>query len=452
MSAAAQINWDDDAAAKNAPQIKWDETPAATSTPATTAAKPPEPSTWEKLTRGVNPSLDEFSAKHTVAGPIVRGLDAAGGALIGTIPSIASSVLHPIDTANAVGQSIEDWTTHPKEMARGIPSVLPELVGQNVGGAAAIGGVGEAASRIPKITATGTATRVLRGPGGYGDIQSPAGHFPGLIRELESRVPRNEPPTARTEMYDDLASRRAARGEEQAKLDAQHEANLRETEQARQKELADAERLREQHARSLAGREEPPQPPDPLIQAVREGRAARIPTRMPEIAPPEPELGSPENPAWHSKLPDRIPPIKTSRGITFDVPIPERQAAIPNIAANPAADLAARQATARASAPVTMEAIRGGQAVRTLPEPRTPFEGENPKYMASVPRKNLRSLAAGGKPGAGTQLQQLGEKVIYAPTAGFPAPREVIRNIGEEPEPKTIPELKRTRRLEHAAD
>lgn len=55
------------------------------------------------------------------------------------------------------------------------------------------------------------------------------------------------------------------------------------------------------------------------------------------------------------------------------------------------------------------------QQVFTVPVPREPLPGENPNYMASVPRGTLPELAAGGKPGAATQLQNLGRKILYVP-------------------------------------
>lgn len=48
-------------------------------------------------------------------------------------------------------------------------------------------------------------------------------------------------------------------------------------------------------------------------------------------------------------------------------------------------------------------------------EPRPNFTGENEGYMASVPRPDLDVLAKMGKPGAATQLQQLGKPIIYIP-------------------------------------
>lgn len=94
-------------------------------------------------------------------------------------------------------------------------------------------------------------------------------------------------------------------------------------------------------------------------KAVSEGRAARIPTRVP-VTPEVPTPGSPG-----------IQPSGTS----------------------------------------------------LIPEPRAPFAGENEGYMASVPRGTLSDLATSGKPGAGTQLQQLGQPIIYIPReADWPIP------------------------------
>lgn len=57
------------------------------------------------------------------------------------------------------------------------------------------------------------------------------------------------------------------------------------------------------------------------------------------------------------------------------------------------------------------------------PEPRAPFPGEDEGYMSSIPRGRLPGLAASGKPGAATQLQNLGKTVLYTPPEGYPGPR-----------------------------
>ena len=66
--------------------------------------------------------------------------------------------------------------------------------------------------------------------------------------------------------------------------------------------------------------------------------------------------------------------------------------------------------------PARMPGLKiGHPEVNVVPEPRGEFAGENPNYMASVPRDELNRLAVAAKPGAGTQLQQLGKPVIYIP-------------------------------------
>jgi hypothetical protein len=107
------------------------------------------------------------------------------------------------------------------------------------------------------------------------------------------------------------------------------------------------------------------------------------------IGSPEPvssPLGSPDNPGFHSKLPSRLP--TSLRGDPFS-PAPKPELS-----------------------PINTGAKTG---VAILPEPRAPFEGENEGFMASVPRARLGKLGVTGKPGAGTQLQQLGQHVVYAP-------------------------------------
>lgn len=57
----------------------------------------------------------------------------------------------------------------------------------------------------------------------------------------------------------------------------------------------------------------------------------------------------------------------------------------------------------------------GPRGFMVVPEPRPNFAGETEGYMGSVPRETLPDLAMSGKPGAGRQLQQLGEDILYSP-------------------------------------
>jgi hypothetical protein len=93
---------------------------------------------------------------------------------------------------------------------------------------------------------------------------------------------------------------------------------------------------------------------------------------------------------------------------------------IPRGGPTPLREFAARQARQPVSATTLPKSLPG---VSVVPEPRAPFEGENPKYMASITRSRLQQLASQGKLGAGTQLQQLGKPLIYVPPEGYPGPR-----------------------------
>lgn len=67
------------------------------------------------------------------------------------------------------------------------------------------------------------------------------------------------------------------------------------------------------------------------------------------------------------------------------------------------------------SAPMMPSAPPPEEGVTLVPEPRKPFEGEQPGLMGSVPREELSDLAQNRKPGAAKQLQQIGKKIIYQP-------------------------------------
>ena len=140
---------------------------------------------------------------------------------------------------------------------------------------------------------------------------------------------------------------------------------------------------------------------------------------------PPPELGTPENPGFMSKLPTTMPrPAVTRSGKSFtltterSIPTP----ASPIATQSPLSEFAERQA----AAPIVSKSSSASPklpAVNFIPEPRPEFRGETPNYMASIPRGRLPGLAAAGKPGAGTQLQRLGKTVLYTPPEGYPGPR-----------------------------
>jgi hypothetical protein len=71
----------------------------------------------------------------------------------------------------------------------------------------------------------------------------------------------------------------------------------------------------------------------------------------------------------------------------------------------------------RVTVPSVSSAASPTSGVSVFPEPRPPVGGEDPNYMASVPRDELAGLAAAGKPGAAEHLRNLGRTVIYVPRA-----------------------------------
>lgn len=165
------------------------------------------------------------------------------------------------------------------------------------------------------------------------------------------------------------------RQSEQDALDAAHEGRLKDAVAARQKEITDTERLRDQDA-TARSRRVPPEPPSGMTHAA------------PERAPANPRAG----------------------------------------AATPAQDMAARQQTLREHVQANVAGRESKVPITRLPEPNAPGPGINPANMASVPRDSLLDLARSGTPGAGKQLQQIGERPLYEPRGtGYPAPRSVTR-------------------------
>lgn len=121
------------------PWTKYKPTP----TPAVTQL---EKDAQPTLTSAYNPNAEKY-------GPVVRALDAAGGAVLSAPGAIASTVAHPINAAKGLGQSIGAWfDPKTRPTLEGIKSVLPEALGTGIGNAA----VGEATPKLAKIGADAT--------------------------------------------------------------------------------------------------------------------------------------------------------------------------------------------------------------------------------------------------------------------------------------------------------
>jgi hypothetical protein len=116
-----------------------------------------------------------------------------------------------------------------------------------------------------------------------------------------------------------------------------------------------------------------------------------------EQAPPapEPELGSPENPGFMSKLPTRLPP--SLRGDPFAPPSAETAEA-------------GRQASA-------------GSSVAIVPEPRAQLPGDRPGSAWSLTRtEGLPEAAQRGQPGAADVLRQIKPTLVIPRGADIDAP------------------------------
>lgn len=122
-----------------------------------------QPSTYSKLTAGYNQGAEDFAQKHPIFGPMVRFLDAAGGAAMSTPEGIYQALSHPSDTAKGALESLAAWKD--PAVRKAALSVLPEALGQGVGnvagGEAAGAAGGAAASAVPSAADIG---RLLRDP------------------------------------------------------------------------------------------------------------------------------------------------------------------------------------------------------------------------------------------------------------------------------------------------
>jgi len=142
-----------------------------------------------------------------------------------------------------------------------------------------------------------------------------------------------------------------------------------------------------------------------------------LPQTRPYIPPAHEEIpiGSPLYPGPHMKIPDRMTAAQQE---LLRPRVPETAAA-PNENAKAAG-------------------VPYGSVIK-LPEPNEAVAPINPNYMGSVPRKELVGMGESRTPGAGTQLQQIGNRIIYTPEPETP-PRSITRfdlNPGAMEEPAT---------------
>lgn len=228
-----------------------------------------------------------------------------------------------------------------------------------------------------------------------------------LLPKRTITPPIQEIASARNDMYNDLAERRVNRGTEQSRIDAANEARIRDIEAARLKELGANERLKEQDARARMARKEPPEPEqiDDVAEAIKQGRASRIPTTMPRtVAPP-----------------------RTTRGVTFEVARPETQAMVPRVAAPPQAG-AAQTSMTRATPIQMVDRFSAPEPVQSrIVRPGTP-EAEPPhvegSYWSFKEPALRQSVLSGDRDAAIVYKQRFGE---------LPKGARYLTDVGEKP-------------------
>lgn len=286
-------------------------------TPASTDLEQGAPkATW---TGSYNPNAAKY-------GPAVRALDAAGGAVLGTPGALLSTIAHPIDTAEGIGQSIGSWFD-PKTRPtwEGIKSVLPEALGTGIGNVAA----GEAAQPLAKLAGQG----IGAGAKQIAKLGMDEAGQPKPLTKLALGGDRAEalseltaPRDANGMPYQKKAEMLMQRGAEQDAIDekAAVEARRADRERATTQRASDREDAAARKPQPItqspnfnadaynAGRASinpaPVAPPTPELGSPENpGFHSKVPTRMPERIAPSPELGSPDNPGFHSKLPTRMP-------------------------------------------------------------------------------------------------------------------------------------------------
>jgi hypothetical protein len=323
--------------------------------------------------------------------------------------SLLDMVTGPMSAEYEKAGKTQGWESLGHQVAAHIPIIGPaaakageEFGRRNWGGgavdaaAALAAGRGIARGGAPSEGVTregGLLQRITRGPTRAEDVT--VNPTTMATRELEAKVPRRTEPVTpyvgpKTELY--------------------------EAEQGRLIDKAKKEAL--EAGRNAPGPWKPgtgPKPESPvsdLDRAVKEGRANRVSTRMPKPAALIDEVQQAINEGRASRLPTKMP--DTTSG--------PRRAALEAGQTAPGPWHPGRGSAASINAEA---AAAEGNRATVIPEPRTPFPGENPNYMASVEREGqLPELAGRGKPGAGTQLQQLGRPVLYEPKgAGYPPPR-----------------------------
>jgi hypothetical protein len=352
LSAAAQIDWQNDPGFQQLPLAEKHKALLAVDSgykalPPQEQSKAlnvihygqgqPEPSTYEKLTSPFDPGAHNPATRalSSVGSAVIGAPEAAGRATLDelTKPNDFSLIGHPtFDFKHSpIAEAAKVWWNNPK----GALSVLPEALGGATGNVA----VGEAAPYLGKLPGmAGRVPKMLLGDAGSQAVGDALVNESGRAKPLPRLVLGNERAQALSELmqgerapaFPVSRSPGAYRGPRsvpeplQGKPspfgNATSSANPPATGEIPQGTPTPFVGPRAEIP-GISGRLGSPQvATDPVAQAVRQGIASRIPTRMPKAIIPEAELGSEENPGWHADLPTRMPkpgvsPVAGSAGL-----------------------------------------------------------------------------------------------------------------------------------------
>jgi hypothetical protein len=263
--------------------------------------------TYEKLTAPIDTGAQS---------PATRLLSSVGGAVMGAPAAIwnqAQSIAQNptkmlLGPAGALIPENANLSDYGKAATwKAIPSVLPEALGAGIGGYAAGEITGAAGSKLRMPTA-----QIGKLKGAIGDtIVDPSGNpklLPRLVLgkdrsevlgqalkpEIAERQGAQVIRAAKDEMYNDLAQRAMTRGVEQQQLDNMFSDRLKAIEDARQKELASWERLRNQNAESLMRRAKEQSGLDKAADLFEKGKQEFLAKKAGFPKPLNPLIATPE--------------------------------------------------------------------------------------------------------------------------------------------------------------
>src|SRR5262249_19609726 len=103
------------------------------------------------------PKIEEWAQKHPVAGPILRFLDATGGAAMATPEAIVKRIKDAInpypvkESSVALAEGVARWAD--PNVRKGAVSLLPEALGQGVGNVAGGEILGSVGGKVVSKTA-----------------------------------------------------------------------------------------------------------------------------------------------------------------------------------------------------------------------------------------------------------------------------------------------------------